>query len=134
MKTPKKPAGAKCTAETAELRKVQPDRPERKQRRGTDAGKVNSESCGKTAEKLRNLSPSSVSPPESGVLPPSAPTLVKRRSVAKRREEAPSAAPAVRGDGWPLVKVSKPVPQRFCGELASRVMTHSAELNKSPVP
>ena len=101
MKAPKKPAGAKCTAETAELRKVQPDRPERKQRRGTDAGKVNSENCGKTAEKLRNLSPSSVSPHESGALPPSAPSLVKRRSVAKRREEAPSAAPAVRGDGWP---------------------------------
>lgn len=101
MKAPKKPDGAKCAAETAELRKVQPNRPERKQRRGTQAGKVNSENCGKTAEKLRNLSLPSVSPPESGALPPSVPSLVKRRSAAKRREEAPGAAPTVRGSGWP---------------------------------
>lgn len=102
MRPAKTLAGAKRTAETAELRKAQADRPERKQRRGTGAGKGRAENCGKTAEKLRNLSLSSVSSPKTGALSPSARSLVKLQTPVNRREEAPGAAPATRGDGWPV--------------------------------
>ncbi len=101
MRPAQKLAGAKCTAETAELRKAQADRPERKQRRGADAGKGRGENCGKTAERLRNLSLPSVSTPITGVVTLPAPSLVKLQTPVNRREEVPGAAPATRGDGWP---------------------------------
>lgn len=102
MKPAQRLAGAKRTAETAELRKAQADRPERKQRRGTDTGKGRAENCGKTAEKLRNLSLHSVSTSKTAAVSPSAPSLVKLQTLVNRREDAPGAAPATRGDGWPV--------------------------------
>ncbi len=103
MKPAQDTAGAKSTAETAELRKATADRRERKQRRDTEAGRKRAEICGKTAEKVRNLSQHSASSPEPVTVQPPAPSLVKLQTPENRREKAPSAAPAMRGDGWPVM-------------------------------
>ena len=90
---PKPRAGAKCGAESAELRKA---------KRGAACRAVGE--CGRSAEEVRNLSlpPVSVAlsllpmPPE----PSPAPSLVLARG-RKRREESPAAPPTSHGAAWP---------------------------------
>lgn len=95
-----KAAGAKRSAETAELRKVSADRPQGQQRRGLAAGKSESRDCGRTAERLRKLSSATSSPsPSTEMTPGPAPVLVKPSRPAKPRERAPAEAADRRDDG-----------------------------------
>lgn len=83
----------KAGAESAEVRKA---------KRGAGSRAVGE--CGKSAEKVRNLSISSASVsvliPSAPVLPAPAPSLVRGRGRA-RREGFPAQALTTGGDGWP---------------------------------
>lgn len=83
MSAAKLAAGAQSTAETAELRKAD--------------GRAGQRNCGRTAEKLRNLSTVSLLAPS---LAP-APTLVRPPVPEKPRKITPATPPAARGAGWP---------------------------------
>jgi DNA repair protein RadC len=95
-----KAAGAKRTAETAELRKAGADRPQSQQRRGVAAGKGERKNCGRTAERLRKLSSlSSLASPPTEAAPQPAPGLVKPSGAAKPRKRGPAEAADPRGEG-----------------------------------
>ncbi len=80
-----RPAGAKGTAETAELRNAEGQRVRR--------------NCGRTAEKLRKLSHSLVSELCPSLDP--APPQVRPSVLDLPRKVAPQTPPAPRGYGWP---------------------------------
>lgn len=90
---PKPRAGVKSGAESAEVRKA---------KRGAGSRAV--AECGRSAERVRNLSLPSVSvAPALRPIPPSpspAPSLVRARG-RKRREESPAAPPTTHGAAWP---------------------------------
>jgi DNA repair protein RadC len=93
MKPPRREPGAETGAESAEVRKA---------RNGAGSGAV--VECGRSAEKVRNLSPTSVPSPAEAppALPAAGPTPSLVRTLpAKRRELAPARPPTTRGDGWP---------------------------------
>lgn len=93
-----KAAGAKRTAEAAELRKATAGRPECEQRRGVAAGKGERRNCGRTAERLRKFSSlSSLSSLPTKPMP--APALVKPFGPAQPREMVPAEAADRRGVG-----------------------------------
>ena len=77
------PAGAKSTAETAELRKAE--------------GRRGARNCGRTAEKVRKLSCSHVSDLYPGLAP--APALVRPLVAKKARELTPAESLTGRGAG-----------------------------------
>jgi DNA repair protein RadC len=100
-------SGAACQPAPTKLRQPAPksgaeSAEVRKSKRG--AGSRGAVECGRSAEEVRNLSTSAVSPPPNiqpvklGDFP--APALVRARG-RKPREDVPGPAPTGRGDDWP---------------------------------
>ena len=111
MRAATSPAGAKSTAETAELRKAE--------------GRRGAKNCGRTAEKVRKLSHSHV----SDLCPPldPAPALVRPLVAKKARELPPAESPAGRGAG--LQAHEQAVIDAALAILASRMREAGAVLS-----
>ena len=115
-------AGAKAGAESAEVRKV-----------SIHAGSRAAGECGRSAEKVRNLSLSCLSaasdprPAAPAPLPAldAAPSLVSTRAE-KRREESPAAAPCT--GGGPLMPEATPYVAGRYRSTRNWCVTHGGEL------
>jgi DNA repair protein RadC len=109
------PAGAKHGAESAEVRKTIANPAQSKQRRGVVTGKEDGTKCGKSADKVRNLSDRSVSlsPPE----PINAPDLVTP-SLPKTQRKIRPAQPPFQGAPWPANAPRCQLPGLALHELA----------------
>ncbi len=100
------PAGAKTGAVGAEVRNSDADRLQSKQRRGVHVGKGAGTKCGKSADKVRNLSEHSVSLllPHSAIAPAPSATAPPRKGRGRTR----AASDRAPGDAAPYLVPSEP--------------------------